>query len=133
MFDAKPKFYIVDALGNPQPVSKEVFWIWMSTLGSPIVGDDRVGPLRIVTAFTGIDYSFGIGKRRLLWETAVFSSEITQPLISRRWASTREARLGHTEGVLALLLDAERGELTENFVAHAALLRLKTWSDNGET
>ena len=64
------------------------------------VAEDVIGESRVSTVFIGLDHSFGIGKKPLLFETIVFGGNFDGEL--ERYSTWEEAELGHKKMVKKL-------------------------------
>lgn len=70
------------------------------------VAVDDVGGYHISTIWLGVDHSFGMAPKPLIFETCVFDTALANPTLGfydsqviQRYATEREARIGHKQCV----------------------------------
>lgn len=100
--------YILDDNGEPVICNDTNEWAqWFEEGGiyRRSVSKDDVGESFISTVFLGIDHSFGFGGSPVLWETMVFGGKYDGE--ERRYTSLADAKMGHKEILLKVMLDGE--------------------------
>jgi len=96
VIDMKLRCYKRD--GTPY-VGKDALLKWARTFENPdegIVMQNRLwNGLLVSTVWLGLDYSFGLGKKPLVFETAVFLPGSWREIDIRRYSTEEEALEGH--------------------------------------
>lgn len=89
-------WYILDALGNPQPVAGLSEWAMWQACHERHVAITEIGDSQISTVFLGWNHDF-LGGPPLLWETIVFGGKLNGEM--KRYSTLDEAKKGHDEMV----------------------------------
>src|SRR5262245_48259145 len=98
-----PRYYILDANGEPQAVDDVMVWAeWFETarrhVAETFVPED-VPRLHVSTVFLGLDHQYGDGPP-ILWETMIFAGEEDPEIAhSERYTSREAAVKGHLRAV----------------------------------
>jgi len=107
--------YVLNEAGEPVPAADGLAWArWFETNPDRTVAADDIdvngARYRVSTVFLGVDHGYGDGDGDpILWETLVFSDDMSIDSTMQRYVSRSEAVIGHAGTVAAL----ERGEVPE--------------------
>jgi hypothetical protein len=92
-------YYKLDENHNPVPTTLDEF---AKLFGNPyerIVGQTRVGLVRVSTVFLGIDHNFGLVGGPILFETMFFPISSSGDLYCERYHTWQYAEEGHIRAV----------------------------------
>lgn len=93
--DAQPRYWILDAEGEPTPVGDVLTWArWFETTANRRVLDHHVGRrVWVSTVFLGLDHNWLPDGPPVLWETMIFGGPFDQ--FQQRYTSALDALIGH--------------------------------------
>ena len=97
-------YILVDSNVIPVPLPEWIFWF---ETADRTIAKTQVGESMVSTVFLGIDHSFGFRGTPILFETLVFGGLLDDEM--ERYATLKEARLGHEQMIARVRASAARG------------------------
>ncbi len=119
-----PKFYTLDAAGNPRSVPTLIEWAKEFEEKDRRVAYTKIGDAEVSTVFLGLDHGFGHGPP-LLFESMIFWEGHGLNADQERYTTREEALAGHEAMVTrvrsAQILDGWAVVLADKLLRHLGL------------
>ncbi len=96
----RPRYYKRDGTPYPNNSQKEALNAWVNDLENEDykrVGLTEINEVKVSTVWLGLDHSFGIGEKPLIFETMIFGGAHNG--YQERYSTEEEAREGHKRAV----------------------------------
>ncbi len=106
----RPRYYKRDGTPYPNTSQNEALNAWAKDLENDDykrVGWTEVNEVKISTVWIGLDHSFGIGEKPLIFETMIFGG--IHNGYQERYSTEEEAQEGHQRAVQMVKEDNEKG------------------------